>query len=83
MSDTQMGDMPETEADDFEPNVPTADDVALAIIAGLCAQPGDASQIAQIVQQAVALAWQVGVPQYMAERNHYIMQLQGDASGGV
>src|SRR4051812_17628996 len=64
-------------------NVPTADDVALAIIAGLCAQPADASQIAQVVQGAVALAWQVGVPQYMAERNNYIASLRADLSGGV
>lgn len=64
-------------------NIPTADDVALAIVAGLCAQQADASNIAQTVQQAVALAWQIGVPQYMAERNNYIAALQGDQTGGV
>src|SRR4051812_33485092 len=68
---------------DETPNVPTADDVALAVIAGLCAQPSDPSDIATTVQQAVALAWQVAVPQYMAERQNSIVQIFGDQSGGV
>lgn len=83
MSDVTQA--PEVDEDDFDfgPNVPTADDVALAIIAGLCAQPSDASDVAVTVQQAVSLAWEVGVPAYMMARNNYIAQSQSDTSGGI